>query len=277
MTRDGLTLCVRHWPLSEGMSPKGIALLVHGLGEHIGRYEEVAAQLNSAGWAVMGYDQRGHGQSQGPRGKLNQSDDLLHDLAAVVDATRAAYPSLRLALIGHSMGGLVVSRFVASHAQPPENATWQRPIDLCVMSSPALDLGLNAFQKLLLNSVGKLLPNVAVSNGLDPKGVCNDPAVVTAYQADPLVHDRISGRFTWFMWHAVEYVHARATAWSVPTLLIYAGADTIVPPAGSQRFAKAAPKHMVQTKAYAHMAHEIFLEPDRAIVFQDLLAWLNQH
>lgn len=276
-TRDGLKLFVQHWPLQANTPPKGIALLVHGLGEHIGRYQEVAVQLNKAGWAVMGYDHRGHGQSGGPRGRLNQSDDLLYDLAAVVDTARATYPDLRLALIGHSMGGLVVSRFVAGLTQPLENAPWQRPVDVCVMSSPALDLGLNPFQKLLLNTVGKLLPNVAVSNGLDPNAVSNDPAVVKAYKVDPLVHDRISGRFTWFMWDAVEYVHARAPAWSVPTLLLYAGADKLVPPAGSERFANAAPKAKVQTKAYAHMAHEIFLEPDRAIVFQDLLAWLNQH
>jgi alpha-beta hydrolase superfamily lysophospholipase len=276
-TRDGLKLFVKHWPLNADTPPTGIALLVHGLGEHLGRYEEVAQQLNQAGWAVMGYDQRGHGQSAGPRGRLNQSDDLLHDLSAMVDAARAAYPDLRLALIGHSMGGLVVSRFVAGLTQPFASTPWQRTVELCVLSSPALDLGLSPAQKFLLNTVGKWLPNVAVNNGLNAKDVCSDPAVVKNYQNDPLVHDRISGRFTWFMWDAIEHVHARAPAWSVPTLLLYAGADKLVPPAGSQRFAQATPKSLVQSKAYAHMAHEIFLEPDRAMVFKDLLAWLEQH
>jgi alpha-beta hydrolase superfamily lysophospholipase len=275
-TRDGLKLFTRHWPLPADRVPLGVACLVHGLGEHCGRYEGVAHSLNEAGWAVVAYDHRGHGKSDGPRGRLRQDDDLLHDLAAVIDSTRAAYPGLPLTLVGHSMGGLVVSRFVAALAQPPEHAPWQRPVNYCVISSPALDLGMNIIQKLLLNTVGRLTPDVAVGNGLDPNGVCNDPAVVRAYKDDPLVHDRISGRLTRFMMDSVETVHARAAAWSTPTLLLYAGADTILPPAGSARFAKAAPARMVQNKAYPHMAHEIFLEPDKAVVHQDLVDWLNR-
>lgn len=280
VTYDGLALYVRHWPLPDGVTPKGLVCLVHGLGEHLGRYEEVATQLNQAGWAVVGHDHRGHGRSAGPRGCIKQSDDLLQDLATVIDAARATYPTQRLTLIGHSLGGLVVSRFVAGLAHPEEGQPWQRRVDLCVLSSPALDLGLNPFQKFLLNTVGKLLPDVAVNNGLDAKGVSNDPAVVKAYSNDPLVHNRISGRFTWFMYNAVQYVHARAPAWTVPTLLLYAGADDIVPPAGSQRFAQTAqnsPSPRLQAKVYDHMAHEIFLEPDRAVVFQDMMAWLNSN
>jgi alpha-beta hydrolase superfamily lysophospholipase len=275
-TRDGLNLFVRHWPVPTNTAPQGVVCVVHGLGEHIGRYATLADHLNAAGWAVVGYDHRGHGQSPGPRGRMHQDDDLLHDLAAVLDATRAAYPGLRLALLGHSMGGLVASRFVAALASPPEGATWQRPIDMCVLSSPALDIGLSAIQQLLLNTVGKLTPDVAVGSGLDANGVCNDPAVVKAYKADPLVHDRISGRLTRFMLTGGGHVHARAPAWVVPTLLQYAGADTIVRPAGSARFGAAAPSQVVQTKAYPRMAHEIFLEPDHAVVFKDLVDWLSR-
>lgn len=275
-TRDGLHLFARHWPVPAGQSPRGVVCLVHGLGEHGGRYEGVAQHLNAAGWAVVAHDHRGHGQSGGPRGKLKQSDDLLHDLASVIDQARQAYPGVPLVLVGHSMGGLVVARFVSALAAPVEQAPWQRPVDLCVLSSPALDLGMNVFQKLLLNTVGRLTPDVAVGNGLDPDGVCNDPAVVKAYREDPLVHDRISGRLTLFMLDGVNQVHARAPAWTVPTLLLYAGADTILPPAGSTRFAQAAPPAVVQSKVYPRMAHEIFLEPDKALVFNDLVSWLNR-
>lgn len=275
-TRDGLKLHVCHWPVPAGHSIQGVVCLVHGLGEHIGRYEHVARHLTQAGWAVVGYDHRGHGQSEGPRGRMRQDDDLLHDLASVVDATRAHYPGQRLAVLGHSMGGLTVARFVSALAKPAEGAAWQRPVDLCVLSSPALDIGLNALQKLLLNTLGRFTPDLAVGSGLNADGVSNDPAVVKAYLADPLVHDRISGRLTQFMLQGGEVVHSKSAQWTVPTLLIYAGSDTLVRPQGSERFGKSAPASVVQVKCYKHMAHEIFNEPDQALVLGDLTDWLNR-
>jgi alpha-beta hydrolase superfamily lysophospholipase len=271
-TRDGLALVTTHWPATVPL--KGVVALVHGLGEHAGRYAHVARLLNQLGWAVVGYDHRGHGRSPGNRGGLRHDDDLLHDLAAVIDAIRAAYPGQRLLVLGHSLGGLVTARFVSALANPSENALWQRPVDLCVLSSPALDLGMSPLQKGLLNSVGRLTPDVAVGNGLKPEWVCSDASVVKDYVDDPLVHDRITGRLTRFMVDSVEVVHQRAAHWRVPTLLLYAGADRCVRPAGSEQFSRQAPSQLVQTVAYRHMAHEIFNEPDKALVLGDLQAWL---
>jgi alpha-beta hydrolase superfamily lysophospholipase len=276
-TRDGLALALTHWPLATGVTPRGVVCLVHGLGEHAGRYAHVASFLNEAGWAVVAYDHRGHGRSPGPRGGLAHDDDLLHDLAAVIDTLRRTYPSQRLLVLGHSMGGLTVARFVASWAQPVEDAPWRRPVDLCVLSSPALDIGLNALQKGMLGSLGRLTPDLAVGNGLKPEWVCSDPAVVQRYVDDPLVHDRITARLTRFMLEGGETVHARAASWAVPTLLIYAGSDRCVRPAGSERFNAAAPRSVVTTKAYPHMAHEILNEPDQTTVLKDLGDWLAAH
>lgn len=276
-TRDGLALALTHWPLAAGVAPLGVVCLVHGLGEHAGRYAHVARFLNEAGWAVVAYDHRGHGRSPGPRGGLGHDDDLLHDLAAVIDTLRHTYPSQRLLVLGHSMGGLTVARFVASWAQPVEDAPWRRPVDLCVLSSPALDIGLNALQKGMLGSLGRLTPDLAVGNGLKPEWVCSDPAVVKRYVDDPLVHDRITPRLTRFLLEGGEAVHARAASWAVPTLLIYAGSDRCVRPAGSERFSTAAPRSVVTTKAYPHMAHEILNEPDQATVLKDLGDWLAAH
>jgi alpha-beta hydrolase superfamily lysophospholipase len=274
-TRDGLSLFATHWPAPG--TPRGVACLVHGLGEHSGRYTHVVKAFHQQGWTVVTYDHRGHGQSPGPRGGLKQSDDLLHDLAAVIDTVRASHPGQRLLVLGHSLGGLVVSRFVSALASPSEGANWQRPVDLCVLSSPALDLGMSGFQKALLNSVGSLMPDMAVSNGLKPEWVCSDASVVRDYVDDPLVHDRITGRLTRFMVEACEVVHDRAASWTVPTLLLYAGADHCVPPAGSERFAKAAPSQMLTAMPYPEMAHEIFHEPEKARVLADLMAWVNLH
>jgi alpha-beta hydrolase superfamily lysophospholipase len=274
-TRDGLALASRHWPLPDGVSPRGVAVLVHGLGEHAGRYEHVAHHLNNWGWAVVSYDHRGHGRSPGAKGRLAHSDDLLHDLASVLDTTRTAYPGQRLLMIGHSLGGLIAARFAAAWAHPTESADWVRPVDLLVLSSPALDPGLSWVQKALLSTFGKLTPDLAVPNGLKPEWVCSDPAIVKAYIADPLVHDRATGRLSQFIVDAGVHVLQRAPHWTVPTLLIYAGADRCVRPAGSARFGAAAPHAVVTTHAYPRMAHEIFHEPDQAQVFADLARWLD--
>ncbi|HJV95044.1 MAG TPA: alpha/beta fold hydrolase, partial [Albitalea sp.] len=109
-TADGLALHLRHWPVAG--PARGTVLIVHGLGEHIGRYAHVAERLNGWGWSVVGFDHRGHGRSAGALGRLNRDDDLLRDLALVIDAVRA-HATGPLVLLGHSLGGLVAARFVA--------------------------------------------------------------------------------------------------------------------------------------------------------------------
>ncbi len=269
-TADGLQLHVREWPAN---NPRGTVLIVHGLGEHIGRYVHVAAQLNAWGWSAVGYDHRGHGDSEGARGALHHSDDLLNDLARVIDAVRAKHPG-PLVLLGHSMGGLVAARFVAG-ASAPGAAAWARTIDALVLSSPALDAGTTAWQKLLLSVLGPLAPNLAVSNGLKPAWISRDAAVVGAYMADPLVHDRITPRLARFIVDAGESVLANAVAWpAVPTLLLFAGGDRCVAPAGSRALAATAPKTMLTVQEFKPLYHEIFNEPEQAEVFAVLGGWL---
>lgn len=276
-TRDGLELHLRHWPLPAGHWPRGQVVLVHGLGEHIGRYVHVAAMLNAAGWEVTGYDQRGHGRSPGPRGGLAQGDDLLWDLAALVDHLRHQHPDQPLVLLGHSMGGLLVGRFVAEQVQPAgaPRAGWARPVDALVMSSPALDPGMNALQKQLLGLMGAVAPNTAVGNGLDPAWVSRDAAVVAAYKADPMVHDRVTAKLVRFIVDGGEVTRARAAAWNTPTLLMWAGADRCVAPRGSAAFANAAPPDVVAHQEFAQLSHEIFNEPEQAQVLQRLREWLD--
>ncbi len=269
-TDDHLPLHLRQW--EAGPTARGSVLLVHGLGEHVGRYAAVADALNHAGWTVWGYDHRGHGASGGARGVLAADDSLLRDLARVIDALRAREPGA-LVLLGHSMGGAVAARFVAEglQAQP---ASWWRPVDALALSSPALDIGLNPGQRLLLAVLGRLAPDLALGNGLDPAWVSRDAAVVRAYRDDPLVHDRITPRLVRFMADAGAFVRARAAHWPVPTLLQWAGADRCVRPAGSAAFAAAAPASVVQHRTYPTLAHEIFNEPEREQVLAELTHWL---
>lgn len=273
VTRDGLPLHWRDWPLAAGTPPRGMVLLVHGLGEHIGRYEHVARHLNEWGFAACGYDHRGHGRSPGARGALQMDDDLLHDLSAAIERARRQAGDAPLIVLGHSMGGVVVAHFAAGGMEKPPLAWW-RPIDGIVLSSPALDAGISAAQRVALK-LGQMLPSLPTSNGLKPEWVCRDPAVVAAYVADPLVHDRITPRLAKFIVEAGEPVIDRAAQWTVPTLLIYAGSDRCVAPAGSDRFAAAAPQAVVQSRGFPVMAHEIFNEPEQDEVFEELRAWLD--
>lgn len=272
-TPDGLAL-VLHPELAPTGAARGSVLIVHGLGEHAGRYAHVAAAVAAQGWAVARFDQRGHGLSAGPRGGLRDDLSLLSDLGLVVADLRARRPG-PLLLLGHSLGGLVVSRFVAEGLAAAPAAWWQA-VDGLVMSSPALDPGMNAGQKALLSLLGLLLPNLAVGNGLQADWVCSDPAVVRAYRADPLVHSRITPRLVRFLVQAGVQVRSLAARWTTPSLLLYAGADRCVARRGSDAFVASAPPLLLQVRCYDTLAHEIFNEPEQAQVLDDLTAWLAQ-
>lgn len=268
--RDGLALVRRDWRSADA---RGTIVVVHGLGEHVGRYAHVAARLNASRWNVVGYDQRGHGASPGARGRIAAGDDLLADLAAVIDDVRAETGG-PLVLLGHSLGGLVAARFVAGALESPPPG-WQRQVDALVLSSPALDIGMTAARRALLATLEMLTPHLGLGNGLDATGISRDPAVVAAYRADPLVHDRIAPRLVRFLADAGPAVRALAPRWRVPTLLLYAGSDRLVVPAGSAAFAAAAPTSVVTARPFASLFHEIFNEPEQDEVLAILTAWLD--
>ncbi len=270
-TDDGLRLHLQEWP--DARPVRGTVLMVHGFGEHIGRYAYVAAHLNAWGYRAIGYDHRGHGRSEGPKGRLMHADDWMRDLALAIDAVRAAHPG-PLWLLGHSMGGLICARFVAEGVADGTPATWHRQVDGLVLSSPALDLGLSLFERFKAALVGSIAPHFAVGNGRATRWLSRDPKVIAAFDADPLVHDRISSTFVNAMLSSGHVVRERAASWSLPTLLMFAGSDRAVSPAGSRHFADAAPKNVVTTHEFPAMFHEIFNEPEKHEVFTALGAWL---
>ncbi len=265
---DGDNLAVQDWHLPDDVAPRGMVVIVHGLGEHAGRYDHVARRLNEWGFVVRGYDQYGHGESGGVRGALPHATRFMEDLADIVESCRTRVgPEVPIILLGHSMGGLVASSFVAREMMRVQGL---------VLSSPALGTRMSGVQKLLLAVVPRIAPNLTVRNGLDVNAISHDPAVVAAYQADPLVHDRISGRLGRFIADEGPWVVAGAGGWTVPTLLMYAGADRLVDPAGSRAFAAAAPP-LVEAKCFEDLYHEIFNELDPEPVFARLRQWLDAH
>jgi alpha-beta hydrolase superfamily lysophospholipase len=264
---DGENVVIQDWALEPGVALRGVVILVHGLGEHAGRYEHVAESLTATGFAVRGYDQVGHGESGGLPGALPSDTRLLDDLADIVDASRARMPKgLPLILLGHSMGGVVAARFVAQKI---------RPMQGLILSSPAFKLGLSPLQKFLSGELPTFAQGLRMGSGVRPDFLSHDPKVVAAYKADPLVHDRISVRLARFIHMSGPQTISLASHWHVPTLLIYAGQDHVVNPDGSRAFAARAPKNMVQTVCFEQMYHEIFNELDAAPVFGAMHAWLD--
>jgi alpha-beta hydrolase superfamily lysophospholipase len=217
---------------------------------------------------VHAHDHHGHGQSSGARGGLPSVLRLVDDLALVIDDTRRALPGLPLVLLGHSLGGLVAASFVARAV---------RRVDALVLSSPGLDPGLTAAQKLLIAALSRIAPDLRVGNCLDDNYLSHDRAVVQAYRDDPLCHDRIGGRLARFLADEGAVVQAAAPQWKVPTLLLYAGDDHLVKPAGSRAFAAAAaPTGLVEAHCFEALYHEIFNEVDAAPMFSALQRWLER-
>lgn len=263
---DGDNLAVQDWYLPEGLPQRGVVLVVHGLGEHAGRYDAFAQVLNSWGFAVRSYDQYGHGESDGLRGGLPHPSRLLDDLADLVESTRVRNPGMPLVLVGHSMGGLVAASFVARtlHA-----------VDALVLSSPLLAMRLSAPQRLMMAVVPRIAPNLTVPNGLNPQFLSHDARVVQSYLNDPRVHDRISGRLAKYLEEEGALVRSRAASWNVPTLLMYAGDDRMVDPRGSELFAASAPPRFVTARRFDGMYHEIFNEREAQSVYASLKLWLG--
>lgn len=265
---DGVELAIHRWPVESPAIARGTVVLVHGLGEHAGRYAALAAQLNADRWDVVGFDQRGFGASQGGRGVIPTDEALMDDLSFVLGVVQpvAVRP---LVLLGHSMGGAVAGAFAARYV-----GVSKQPISALVLSSPALAAKLSAADKLKLSLGERLAPNLAVSNGLDASKLSHDEQVVRAYQKDSLNHDRVTPRLARMILNAGESVLAAAPRWKLPTLLMYSGDDHLVDPLGSRAFRKAVPASLIEYQRYDALYHEIFNElsdePQKR-----LLRWLD--
>lgn len=269
-TPDGTPLVLRTWPAAA--PARGAALFVHGLGEHIRRYDHVAAVLNAMGIEVRGYDQRGFGRSGGPRATLPASNTLVEDAAFVfarfAAERRARGDATTPFILGHSMGGCVVARAVTSGRIAPAGM---------VLSSPALLLRMFAVQRAAIRLAGRLVPNLRVPHMLPMHLVSHDADVVRAIDTDPDAHDRATPRLVAFMVDAGRAAIEDAARCHVPTLLLIAGDDHFVDPEGSRRFAARLPAGVGTLIEYDGLYHEVFNErpPDRARVLDDLAAWFR--
>jgi alpha-beta hydrolase superfamily lysophospholipase len=270
---DGTATFVRRWPVPDGVERRGSILLVHGLGEHSGRYGHVAERLGALGLETFAHDLRGHGRSEGERGSIPHDDALLEDVGVVFGDVerrgRDAGDDSAPLLLGHSLGGTIAAAATTGGHVAPR---------ALVLSSPALGLHISAPRGVLIALARRLIPDRPLPNGLPVDKLSHDPAEVQAYRDDPLVHDRITPRMFGFIADAGAAVRVHAPRLTVPTLLLYAVDDALVAPSGSREFAAALPAGVGTVHAYDDLHHEIFneREPDRSRVLGDLSAWIER-
>lgn len=241
---------------------------MHGYAEHSGRYEEMAGWLARRGCAVHAYDQRGHGRSEGLRCHVERFDEFLDDLGIVLDALRNDQPDLPISLVGHSMGGLVTLAFLAT--RKPRIAS-------AITSGAALSLGeLSPVRVALARVVRRMLPRLAIGSGIDPEGLSRDPEVVRRYLADPLIVRTMTTSLGAELLAAAPRTAALAGEVAVPLLMLHGEADPICSPEGSRAFYAGLRAPGSALRVYPGLRHEIFNEPEREAVWQDLLGWLEE-
>lgn len=284
-TRDGLALPTRAWLPEDPGEERAALVLVHGLGEHVGRYDALATRLAAEGYAVHGYDQRGHGRAEGPRAQVDRFEQLVDDLGDFVARVRAAHPDRPLVLFGHSMGGVVALRAEQTGVVEP---------DALLLSSPALRVGGEApgwLQALVARLAGPFpdLPTKPVEVG----ALSRDPAIVEAYREDPAVfHGPVKARMATELVRAgaAALAHARAAADATPSidapagnghlgapvLIVHGKEDRIADPGASATLHRAMAGRDATLELYDDGPHELFNDPLRERVLGDVLGWLER-
>jgi alpha-beta hydrolase superfamily lysophospholipase len=251
---------------TEGQSKATISL-VHGLGEHSGRYSHVAQCLNQAGYVLIAFDLRGHGKSLGKRGHSKSYGVLMGDIAQFLKETETRYPGRPHFLYGHSLGGNLVLNYALRHC--PQLAG-------VIATGPGLRPGFvpPAWKVALGKAMYNLWPSLSMANGFDREGFSRDPDVLRAYNNDPLVHDRVTAHLGVDILRSGQWAVDHAPEFPLPLLLMHGGADRITSAQATQEFAARA-GDCCTLKIWDGFYHEIHNEPEKEQVFAYLLGWLE--
>jgi alpha-beta hydrolase superfamily lysophospholipase len=243
-------------------------VVVHGFAEHSGRYDPLGAWFASRGFAVHAYDQRGHGRSDGARCHVERFGQFLDDLDVVLACVRDEHPGAPLALLGHSMGGLVV----AAHLAERDPA-----LQAAVTSGAALALSpdLPRARVFAARALRRLAPRLRLGSGLDPQGLSRDAEVVRRYVEDPLIERSMTTSLATELLAAVERSAAACERVRVPWLLLHGEADPICPVEGSRAASARVRARGSALRTYPGLRHEILNEPEHLQVFEDVRAWLD--
>lgn len=264
---DGLNLYYQVWQVAD--ERKGMICLVHGLGEHSGRYEHWASLLNQAGYSVVSYDLRGHGKSRGNRGHVSSFADYLKDTDLLVKEANERFPELPCFRYGHSLGALIVNYYVL-RTNPKLTGI--------VISALSNKTSLQEQKgKVLLSKVlGSIVPTMTIQSGLIPSTISRDLDVVERYIKDPLVHNKVSVGWGKSTLEAISWMEKHASEWTLPVLIMHGEKDILGYAEGSREFSSKI-KGDVTLKIWSGLYHEIHNEPEKEEVFGYLRQWLDEH
>lgn len=262
---DGLEMYAQVWEPEE--KPKAGVCLVHGLGEHSGRYAHVGKAFTDAGFALGGFDLRGHGKSGGPRGHVPSFDAFMDDIAGFHKQIEERLADIPLFLYGHSLGGILVLNYVLR----------RKPDFKGVISTGAglrTSLEEQTGKIIMARVLGTLLPSVAIPSGLDPHDISHSQDIVKAYIEDPLVHDKMTLGFGKIMLSVLPWTFEHAHQFSLPLLVMHGRGDRLGYPSGSEEFAGLV-REDCTLKLWDGLYHEIHNEPEQNEVFAFTLNWMS--
>jgi alpha-beta hydrolase superfamily lysophospholipase len=251
--------------------PRALIAIVHGLGEHAGRYGALASALVDRRFTVVSLDLPGHGEAAGPRGDapswIGLRDLVIPAMFTVTRGMPGQPPDLPVVLLGHSMGGLLALDYALAH---PKSLLG------LVLSAPALKSNPPPGWKVALARMAKVIaPTVGFPDGISEAGISRDPEVRKRREDDPLVHGKITPRLYFGLVEARRRVMAESRRLAIPTLILHGAADRVVDPTGSLEFNGLAPHGMVRLITYRDGFHEVFNDLDREQVIKDVVGWLD--
>lgn len=262
---EGIRLFAAEWPLKH---PKAVLAIVHGQGEHIGRYAHLAEWYNRHQIAVVGYDHQGYGRSEGKRGHAKNLQVLLDDIGLLLEETRRRYPGTPLFLYGHSMGGGLVLNYVTRRDPVLAGLIATGPWIRLAFEAPAV--------KVIAGKImHKIMPALTLPTGLATSFLSRDQAVVDAYRSDPLVHDQLSMAAGIALLESAAWLNGYSGVFSIPVLLMHGGADKITSAAATKEFFGRVAGD-VSHREWPGLYHEIHNEPEKEQVFEFTLAWMKR-
>lgn len=254
----------------EAKQPRAAIQIVHGMGEHSGRYVELASVLADRGFTCYLPDMRGFGKSGGPRGCVRHFKDYFRDLHSVYRAMVSREGPLGVFFLGHSYGGLVVSHFLGAH---PE-----LPVKGMVLSSPNFGIAIRVplWRHWLGLVCSALLPDLTQSNRVDPTKLTHHFAYLEQHANDPLIHNRISARLYTELVARIRSSPATAARLFIPTLILQAGDDHVVSREATEGFFRALASPDKKIEVFEGLYHEILNETHREVIFGKIADWLTQ-
>lgn len=264
---DGLNLFARFEEQADKNSP--VVVLCHGMGEHSGRYLHVIRFFAERGLHVLAPDHRGHGRSDGLRGHTPSYEQLMRDVGLYIKTMADLFPGMPVILYGHSMGGNLVLNYTLRHDD-------ERVVGV-IASAPYLRLAFSppAWKVKMGRLAAGLYPAFSQSTELETAAISRDPAVVKAYEEDPLVHERITAAFFVNVHDAGEWALQNAARMHLPTLIVHGTADRLTSVEASRDFASRAAS-LVTLKEYPGLYHELHNEPEKESVLHDVAEWLGK-